>query len=374
MPKTIRLVIDGRDASLNRVGAAVYLSNLLHELESSIPEGWEVDVITQKDVTLEIGKRINILPIAPKKVDGWISKLIWYTKLPVILRGLRADIYFGPPLLLPWSRKLPCIATCIVHDTASLKLSSSVGSVLKNLVSKFLVGRYLKAAAAVICISNFSKREFTALYGEWFESKSHVVYHGIPSELHTENETARDTKLSAVKYILAVGTVYPKKNIARLISAFGRIKDPDLHLYVAGALSQESEKIISTAIRSNKSDKIKFFGAVGNNELAGLYKDARVFAFPSLHEGFGIPMLEAFKSGVPVVCSGNTSLPEIAGPDGAIFFDPLDVSDMTNALEDVLYDNPLRKKLIENGMRRVRHFSWKNSAAEHWKIFKSLCQ
>jgi glycosyltransferase involved in cell wall biosynthesis len=372
MPKTIKLVIDGRDASLNRVGVAVYLSNLLRELESSIPNGWEVHLITQRDVTLEIGKRINVLPIAPKAADGRMAKLVWYTRLPVVLRNLRADFYFGPPILLPWSRKLPCPAICTVHDTASLKLRSSVGSFPKNLFTKLLVGRYLKAAAAVICISNFSKKEFTALYGGWFESKSHVVYHGMPNELDTENGVAQEPKASAVKYILTVGTVYPKKNIARLISAFGRIEDPDVHLYIAGAISQDSKQIISAAIRSKKSHKIKFLGSVDNAELARLYKNALVFAFPSLHEGFGIPILEAFKSGVPVVCSDNTSLPEIAGPRGAILFNPLDVSSITNALEVALYDKPLRQKLIENGIQRVKHFSWSRSAAEHWKIFKSI--
>ena len=194
----------------------------------------------------------------------------------------------------------------------------------------------------------------------------------MPNELDTENGVAQEPKASAVKYILTVGTVYPKKNIARLISAFGRIEDPDVHLYIAGAISQDSKQIISAAIRSKKSHKIKFLGSVDNAELARLYKNALVFAFPSLHEGFGIPILEAFKSGVPVVCSDNTSLPEIAGPRGAILFNPLDVSSITNALEVALYDKPLRQKLIENGIQRVKHFSWSRSAAEHWKIFKSI--
>jgi glycosyltransferase involved in cell wall biosynthesis len=235
-----------------------------------------------------------------------------------------------------------------------------------------LVGRFLRAAAAIICISDFSRREFTELFGQWFETKSYVAYHGMPREFETEIGRAKKAKEHLVKYILTVGTVYPKKNIARLISAFEQINDPELYLYIAGAMSKESDSIVSVAIQSTKSEKIKFVGSVNNVELANLYKNAVLFAFPSLHEGFGIPVLEAFMSGIPVVCSGNTSLPEIAGPGGAILFDPFDISDIKHCLAVALYDKQLRQKLIATGTQRARHFSWTRSANRHWEVFEAV--
>lgn len=146
-------------------------------------------------------------------------------------------------------------------------------------------------------------------------------------------------------YILYVGNDYPHKNLKRLRLAFEKLKADGLNY----------ELILIT----------KF---VSEEELDNLYKNASLFVFPSLYEGFGLPPLEAMARGLPVASSNATCLPEILG-DAAIYFNPLDINDITNQLKKVLAHESLRKKLIEKGFKQIKKYSWQKMAKETLKLY-----
>lgn len=149
-------------------------------------------------------------------------------------------------------------------------------------------------------------------------------------------------------YILYVGNDYPHKNLTRLKSAFERLK--------AGGLDY---------------DLILITKFVSEGELDNLYRNASLFVFPSLCEGFGLPPLEAMKRGVPVASSNAACLPEILG-EAAIYFNPLDINDMADKIKKALIDEDLRKKLIQKGFEQVKKYDWRKMAEETLKVYSTL--
>jgi glycosyltransferase involved in cell wall biosynthesis len=171
-------------------------------------------------------------------------------------------------------------------------------------------------------------------------------------------------------YILAFSSLSAHKNIARLISAFAHISTAVPHsLVLVGHLPEK------TAVRSELEavgdDRVRFTGYLPDADVEALMHGASLFAFPSLYEGFGLPILDAQNAGVPVACSSAGALPEIAG-DGAVQFDPLSVDGMADALQRCLLDMDLREALVAKGHENARQFSWDRTARETLEVYKSV--
>ena len=173
-------------------------------------------------------------------------------------------------------------------------------------------------------------------------------------------------------YILAIGTIHPRKNYARLIEAFGKLDATrrDLRLVIVGKHGWLYDEIYTRVKSLNLQSRISFLDYVPSSDLPVLLSGARLLAFPSLYEGFGLPVLEAQACGTPVVCSMVSSLPEAAG-DGALFVDPFDVDAIAGAMQRALDDASIRTQLIENGFRNIRRFSWEQSARKVLQLFSS---
>jgi len=184
--------------------------------------------------------------------------------------------------------------------------------------------------------------------------------------------------LTLSKYILHVGSMFKRKNIPVLIYAFSKIKKigyPELKLVLAGSLmtnnlSDNGHELILQAIESNGlQSEVIITGYLTDQELGQLYQNALLYVFPSLNEGFGLPVLEAFEHNLPVLVSNNTCLPEVGG-DAVLQFDPFDVDTVFTAIKTVL-DNPeLRKEMISKGQKRLKDFSWQSTAAQIVEVFK----
>ncbi len=172
-------------------------------------------------------------------------------------------------------------------------------------------------------------------------------------------------------YILAIGTIHPRKNYARLVHAFGQLQNVGLKLVIVGKKGWLYDSIFAEINRLNLQSQISILDYVPAVDMPALVSGARLLAFPSLHEGFGLPVLEAQACGTPVVTSMTSSLPEAAG-DGALFIDPCDVDALAAAMQRVLRDQPLREKLIANGFRNIERFSWEGSAREVRRIIHDL--
>jgi glycosyltransferase involved in cell wall biosynthesis len=172
-------------------------------------------------------------------------------------------------------------------------------------------------------------------------------------------------------YVLAIGTIHPRKNYLRLIEAFSTLSALNCDLVIVGKKGWLHKEIFERVKKLGIEPRVRFLDYVPVSEMTALLSGAGLFVFPSLHEGFGLPILEAQACGIPVVCSMTSSLPEAAG-DGALFIDPCDVNAIAAAIERALTDAKLRSKIIENGFRNLKRFSWEKSAGEVLRVMRGF--
>jgi glycosyltransferase involved in cell wall biosynthesis len=229
-----------------------------------------------------------------------------------------------------------------------------------------------RAATKIIAISNSTKHDLVTKYAVP-DAKIRVIHHGVDPSFRkaTPPEIARVRSHYGLpdSYVLFVGTVQPRKNIARIAAAIMKLAATGLphKLVVAGKtgwLGNEVEKAIAAL---DRSDLVLRLGYVAPGDLAALYSGADAFCFPSMHEGFGLPVLEAMACEVPVIVSDRGSLPEIAG-NAAIVVEPTSVDQIAEALVRILTNPVERSRLVDAGTRRERDFSWTSSASETLKL------
>ncbi|MEW5717428.1 MAG: glycosyltransferase family 1 protein [Chloroflexota bacterium] len=231
-----------------------------------------------------------------------------------------------------------------------------------------------RAASRVFADSESTRDDLTRFFRVPAEKIS-VVYPAYDARLYQPIRDAAVIERVKAKYriakdyILTVGTIHPRKNYARLVEAVKKLEIRDLRLVIAGKQGWLSDSVFARIKESNLQSLISILDYVPANDLPALMSGARVFAFPSLYEGFGLPILEAQACGTPVVCSMTSSLPEAAG-DAALFFDPLDVDAMAGALQRALSDAALRAKLIARGFENIKRFSWEVSARQILRAFE----
>jgi glycosyltransferase involved in cell wall biosynthesis len=218
-------------------------------------------------------------------------------------------------------------------------------------------------AAAIIAVSAFTAAQVERLL-KVERSRIHVVPHGTRFSAEPVESARRPV-------ILHVGAIQPRKNIVRLVESFERAAPPPWRLVLAGSDGYGAAPIRERIEGSPARARIRVMGWVDDLTLASLYRTSSILAFPSLDEGFGIPVLEAMASGLPVLTSNRSALPEVAG-DAAILVDPLDAASIAAGLQQLIASDSLRKKLAEEGRKRAAEFSWEKAVAGTWKVYESL--
>jgi glycosyltransferase involved in cell wall biosynthesis len=221
-----------------------------------------------------------------------------------------------------------------------------------------------KRSDLIISISRFTAEQVHCLLGVE-RSRIRVVPHGVrlPARAHQHKRE---------NIILSVGAIQLRKNTGRLIEAFERLERPDWKLVLAGSpTGYGAEEIVEKIQRSAARDRIEIAGYVTAEKLNQLYSTAKVFAFASLDEGFGLPILEAMAYGVPVLSSNRSALPEVCG-DAALTVDPLSMDEIASSLETLVTDEHLRASLREKGQTRAAGFSWENCARETYRLYEEL--
>jgi glycosyltransferase involved in cell wall biosynthesis len=216
---------------------------------------------------------------------------------------------------------------------------------------------------------------------KWFGvslPNSAVIHHGKSDAFQPDGSAEALTAVRQryelpERYLLYLGTLEPRKNVSLLLRAFAQLvaRHPEARLVVAGKKGWHFESIFATAAELGLGAKVRFAGYIDEADKPALIRGALLFVYPSLHEGFGIPVLEAMASGVPTIAGNRTAIPEIAG-DGALLIDPTSQAELADALERLYSDPKARSQLAARGLAQAARFSWKKTAHETAAVYRRV--
>ena len=292
-----------------------------------------------------------------------------------VLAGLGCDLVHVPHLFwLP--HHFPCPYVITVHDVLDHMYRARNGSGLKRSLHFHLTRRVLRNSARIFAVSTFTKNEIQKLFG--IEPRRiEVIYNAIDARFLTGHASDADRQMLAERYqiaypfLLYAGRISPHKNLVRIIEAFAALKAelakqdqfPDLKLIIIGDELSKHPDLRRTVVRAGVQNDVRFLGFVPIDVLRVFYDVAKVFVFPSLYEGFGLPPLEAMAHGTPVLTSNTSSIPEVVG-NAAVLVNPENLFEMMRALQRVLCDQTLRERLRQAGYEQVKKFSWDYSVSD----------
>ncbi|MFY9644903.1 MAG: glycosyltransferase family 1 protein [Terriglobales bacterium] len=300
-----------------------------------------------------------------------------------VVRRLHCDVVHIPHLF--WiPRGLGCPYVLTVHDLLEHMYGSRDASNLRRFLYFYLTRRVLRHAARVIAVSQFTKNEIEKLL-VIPDARIEVVHNAIDERFLHGHATDADRELIAKRYLvnypflLYAGAIRPHKNVVRIIEAFSALKSelkkeqqyPDLKLIIIGDDLSSHPRLRRTVVRSGVQNDVRFLGFVPIEVLRIFYDVAKIFVFPSLYEGFGLPPLEAMAHGTPVVTSNTSSLPEVAG-NAALLVNPENVFEIRRGLQRVLLDQALRVQMKQRGYEQAQRFSWTTSVSRILEIYREV--
>lgn len=300
-----------------------------------------------------------------------------YAFLPSALKRRKVDLFHGPSNLLPLRKVAPYVLT--IHDM-SYFVDPKRYTRMKVRYWHAVTFRSARLADCIITDSAYSKHDIVK-YLDYPSEKIRV----IPMAAHRRFRPIRNQEaLEEFRnryglthpYILSVGTLEPGKNLVRVVRAFARLRSKgagDFHLLLVGDKGWLYHDIFAEVQRCGLQEQVRALGHIPDDDLPLAYNCAELFVFPSLNEGFGLPILEAMACGVPVVTSDCSALPEVAG-DAACLVDPYDEAAIAEGMESVLADESKRKGLIERGLSRSAMFSWERTARETLEVYQVVAQ
>lgn len=366
--------------SLPRCGIATYTTRLIEGL-SEVDNKNSYTIFADGETTGRLGKLGgNFEVVHPGRFTGsrWASVIWEQTFLPRELRRRKVDILHSMNMVSPAALRSRSVIT--YHDLTVL-MFPELHSAVRQKYYAVSVPRSLRKADAVICISRSTRRDLLSAF-DVEPSRVHVVHIGVEdSGSHRrgdgEEERVRARYGIEEPFVLYVGTLEPRKNVPRLLEGFvkaGRAwADFPPKLVVAGRKGWQYGEIFAKASELKVEESVVFTGSVDDGDLGPLYRAATAVAYPSLYEGFGLPLLEAMAQGTPVVTSCVSSLPEVAG-GAAVLVDPYDTDDIARGLADACLDTALRAKLKQRGTDRAKSFSWQQTARRTLKVYEGCAE
>jgi glycosyltransferase involved in cell wall biosynthesis len=323
--------------------------------------------------------------------DRWLYRLWFRSRLPLPVQTFSGacDLYHATDFVLPPVRgRAPTVLT--VHDLSFERDPDSASPRLIPFLKR-VVPDSARRATHIVADSNATAHDLTELYGippakittiYSGASERFTPYSGSFFEERRRTAILRRYKIGDAPFVLTVGTMQKRKNHLRLVQAFAKViaQHPSLsslnpplptQLVIAGGKGWLYDDVLAEVKVLGLEDRVKFIGYVEDSDLPHLYRAARVFAFPSIYEGFGIPPLEAMACGVPVVTSNASSLPEVVG-DAGLQVNPFDVDALAHALDTALHDEGWRAQAIELGIARAKQFTWHSAAEQLMAIYDEV--
>jgi glycosyltransferase involved in cell wall biosynthesis len=351
-------------------GIGRYTLNLLQHIGGSLSPDSMV-VFAMRGQTPTDGVRAQRV-VSPIPSGHELPRLFWEQALvPFDVRRLGIDVYHSPNHVLPLA--MHCKSVVTVHDLAFL--DSRLFNTRRFLYLNMLTRPSIRKADRIICISQYTKHELEQKF-PWVRGKTRLVYQGLDGRFGepptAEAVTEFKVRRGLDRYVLFVGALEPRKNLTRLIKAFGKaVQEAKLShdLILCGPKGWRNRSIIEAWQASPVRERIHFASYVPDEEIPLWYAGAAALAYPSLSEGFGLPALEAMACGTPVVTSNCSALPEVVG-DAAITVSPTSVRAISDALVRVLTDDALARMLSKAGLEQSRRFNWETAAAETVAIYR----
>jgi len=377
---TLRILIDCTGITLQKAGVGVYAKNLVEQL-IALPDGPHYFILVQDDdPDWDLGDRANltILKVRAKLFRKLpLRFLLEQIGLPFMLmrHGIDAlhSLHYSFPLMRFGRKQLVTI-----HDMTFISMPE-MHERLKVHYFGFFIRASARLADRLIFVSHSAKRDYINRLGIP-RASAVVIHHGRSTAYHerldrAEIQRVREKYGLGADFILYIGTIEPRKNLPRLVAAFAFIakRHPELSLVIAGMKGWMYGDLMETIQRSKLESRVVFTGFVPEDEKPFLIAGARAFGYPSLYEGFGIPVLEAMSCGIPTVTSNVSSLPEVAG-DAALTVDPTDVNAIALALERVVSDEALRDRLKCASLIQASRFDWSITASMTREAYAGLFQ
>lgn len=375
----MRIGIDYNAALHQRAGIGRYTRELFKALAALDRENEYLLVISGPAVRHGqdfLPDAANFRPFYLLLGERWTTLLWQRLRLPLAIDWLTGPLHlFHSPdyVLPPLRRGVNKLLT--IHDLSFLRYPEGAEPTLRWYLEG-AVPRSVARADLLLADSESTRRDLIELL-RVNQERVEVIYPGVDERFHPLSDRAR---LERVRlrysiegpFILSVGTLEPRKNYPRLIEAFHRLRH-DTHiphrLVIVGGLGWRYAGVFRSVEQLGLQDEVRFLGHVPEEDLIALYNLCEAFAFVSLYEGFGLPVLEAMACGAPVVTSHLSSLPEVAGA-AALPVDPTDIQAIADALGRLLQDSALRAALRDKGLARAKEFSWSASAQKLLDLYR----
>ncbi len=307
----------------------------------------------------------------------WLERLWYRLRLPLRIERWTGplDLLHQPDFVLP-PVKAGTRTLLTVHDLSFIREPNSVMPGMMAHLTRW-VHRSVARADHVIAVSKSTRQDLMELY-QTPPEKITVLYHGVRPQFRPIEDPA---ELAAVRekyglgdrpFVLSVGTIQPRKNYQRLVRAFAQIK-LDFSLVLAGSRGWDYQAVVDEVRKQGLENRIHFPNFVADPDLPALYSAASLFVYPSLYEGFGLPVLEAMACGTPVVASDRSSLPEVVEEAG-LLVDALDVDGMAAAMSKLLTDQSLHQQLSQAGRLQAAKFTWEDVACKLITLYQAILE
>jgi glycosyltransferase involved in cell wall biosynthesis len=354
-------------------GVGYYTENLLKNVMRLSPEHKYI-LFSNRDVSAEwnrLGEEVLYNKHHFRVRAAWMQ-----ANLPRAIREVRPDICHFTNYLAPLFSTTPSLVT--IYDM-TLFVTPRFHNFKKIALDRTLIPHVARRARAIITVSNSARDDIVRLLRVPRE-KVHVITGAVSSDFRPVNDAARIEAVRAryglqQPFILYVGTIEPRKNITRLVQAFARLKKAGLphKLAIVGQPGWHCAPIFAEVERLGLRNEVIFTGYVAFEDLPVLYSAAESMAFPSLYEGFGLPVIEAMACGAPVVTSRSSSLMEVAG-DAGLLVDPRSVGELATALRRLHEEPDLREELSRRGLARAAEFTWERSARATLDLYDEVAR
>jgi glycosyltransferase involved in cell wall biosynthesis len=366
----MRIAFDGTTLTPGRTGVGYYTEHLLQHLAREVAvTGDEIVVVSNQAIDtqqpLPPHVRVHEGHRFPIRI-GWMQM-----RATAALAELRPDVAHFTNGMMPIGSTVATVVT--VHDM-SLRLYPRCHPLRRLLLNRPLMHLAIQQAATIVTVSHSARRDLLNLHGvppdrvAVVHEAASPVFRPISNRVLLEDVRARYSLPE--RFMLYVGTIEPRKNLMRLMSAFAEARRSGIqqHLVCVGPYGWASRDLTGHVERLGIRDAVHFTGYLPFEHLPAIYNLGDFFAFPSLYEGFGLPVVEAMASGLPVLTSNTSSLGEIAA-DAAETIDPTDTDAITDAIYRLATDPELRRDRAERGLRRARNFSWTQTAREMLAVY-----